>query len=162
MGGIYRMQLGHVPLRGEGRIGTGGGIDCVEAYASGVVLQTLAVEHSAPVATLFSQPCSGALAAALRTFVHDQALTVALAMTLTDPEIVVIGGGVTEMAGYPFDALVRQADECLSPVLGRGIRPIVRATLGPAAASWGALHLIRDALGRHPSTAPAPHLSATS
>ncbi len=69
-------------------------------------------------------------------------------MTLTDPEIVVIGGGVTEMAGYPFDALVRQANECLSPVLGRGIRPIVRATLGPAAASWGALHLIRDVLGR--------------
>jgi allose kinase len=162
MGGIYRMQLGHVPLRGEGRIGTGGGVDCVEAYASGAVLQTLAVEHSVPVATLFSQPRAGALAAALQTFVHDQALTVALAMTLTDPEIVVIGGGVTDMAGYPFDALVRQTDECLSPVLGRGIRPIVRAMLGPGAASWGALHLIRDALGRHQGTAPAPRLSATS
>jgi allose kinase len=146
MGGIYRMQLGHVPLRGEGRVGTGGAIDCVEAYASGVVLQALAREHGVPVATLFSRPATGKLDVALKTFVRDQALTIALAMTLTDPEIAVIGGGVVEMAGYPFDVLVRQANECLSPVLGRGIRPIVRATLGPAAASWGALQLLRDAL----------------
>jgi allose kinase len=162
MGGIYRMQLGHVPLRGEGRVGTGGGVDCVEAYASGTVLQAFAAEHGVLVATLFSQFHSGTLAAELQTFVHDQALTVALAMTLTDPEIVVIGGGVTEMAGYPFEELVRQTDECLSPVLGRGIRPIVRAALGPAAASWGALHLIRDALGCRQDMAPTPRLSATS
>jgi allose kinase len=144
MGGIYRMQLGHVPLRGEGRVGTGGAIDCVEAYASGVVLQALALEHGVPVATLFSRAGTGTLDAALKTFVHDQALTVALAMTLTDPEIVVIGGGIVEMKDYPFEALVRQTNDCLSPVLGKNIRPIVRATLGPAAASWGALQLIRD------------------
>jgi len=161
MGGIYRMQLGHVPLRGDGRVGTGGGVDCVEAYASGAVLQALAVAHGVAVATLFSQPSEGGLAAALQTFVHDQALTMALAMTLTDPEIVVIGGGVTEMAGYPFDELVRQTNQCLSPVLGRGLRPIVRATLGPAAASWGALHLIRDALSRRQATPPTPLLSVT-
>jgi allose kinase len=148
MGGIYRMQLGHVPLRGDGRIGTGGGVDCVEAYASGVVLDALATAHRVPVASLFADPSTGPLAAALKTFVHDQALTVALAMTLTDPEIVVIGGGITTMAGYPFDDLVRQTNDCLSPVLGKGKRPIVRATLGTAAASWGALHLIRDCLAR--------------
>ncbi len=146
MGGIYRMQLGHVPLRGEGRIGTGGGVDCVEAYASGVVLQALAAEYGVPVATLFSSPAAGRLGAALKTFVRDQALTISLAMTLTDPEIVVIGGGIVEMEGYPFEDLVRQANDCLSPVLGKGVRPIVRATLGPAAASWGALQLLRDAL----------------
>lgn len=144
MGGIYRMQLGHVPLRGEGRVGTGGAIDCVEAYASGVVLQALAREHRVPVATLFARSAIGTLDAALNTFVRDQALTIALAMTVTDPEIVVIGGGVIEMDGYPFDALVRQTNDCLSPVLGKDIRPIVRATLGPAAASWGALRLFRD------------------
>ena len=148
MGGIYRMQLGHVPLRGDGRVGTGGGVDCVEAYASGAVLETLAVAHGVSVASLFAKPATGTLATALQTFVRDQALTVALAMTLTDPEIVVIGGGVAAMAGYPFDALVRQTNDCLSPVLGKGVRPIVRATLGPAAASWGALHLIRDEIGQ--------------
>jgi hypothetical protein len=52
------------------------------------------------------------------------------------------------MAGYPFDELVRQTNDCLSPVLGKGVRPIVQATLGPAAASWGALHLIRDEIGQ--------------
>ncbi len=156
MGGIYRMQLGHVPLRGEGRIGTGGAIDCVEAYASGAVLEALASKNDVPVATLFSQRSSGELAEALRTFVHDQALTIALAMTLTDPEIVVIGGGVTEMAGYPFDDLVRQTNDCLSPVLGKNVRPIVRATLGPAAASWGALRLIGDVLEQRRGHSPHP------
>lgn len=154
MGGIYRMQLGHVPLRGDGRIGTGGGVDCVEAYASGAVLETLAAAHGVSVASLFAEPATGKLADALQTFVRDQALTVALAMTLTDPEIVVIGGGVTAMAGYPFDALVRQTNDCLSPVLGKDTRPIVRATLGPAAASWGALTLIRDATGKRRSIHP--------
>jgi allose kinase len=156
MGGIYRMQLGHVPLRGEGRVGTGGAIDCVEAYASGAVLEALAIENNVPVATLFSEQSTGKLEAALRTFVHDQALTIALAITLTDPEIVVIGGGVTDMAGYPFDDLVRQTNDCLSPVLGKDVRPVVRATLGPAAASWGALSVVRDALGQQQRRSPHP------
>jgi predicted NBD/HSP70 family sugar kinase len=119
------------------------------------VLQALAAEHGVPVATLFiSSPANGALDAALETFVRDQALTVSLAMTLTDPEIVVIGGGIVGMEGYPFGELVRQTNDCLSPVLGKGVRPIVRATLGPAAASWGALQLIRDVLRNRPSAAP--------
>ena len=159
MGGIHRMQLGHVPLRGEGRVGTGGAIDCVEAYASGTVLEALAERNGVPVADIFSRPPTGELASALPTFVRDQALAIALAITLTDPQVVVIGGGIPEMAGYPFEDLVGRTNECLSPVLGRDARPIVRATLGPAAASWGALRLLSDFLGRTASprvSAPAP------
>jgi predicted NBD/HSP70 family sugar kinase len=144
MGGVYRMQLGHVPLRGEGRIGTGGATDCVEAYASGLVLQSLASQYGVPVNELFALELASPLREALKTFVHDQALTVAMAMTLTDPEVVVIGGGVTDMAGYPFDELVSKVNECLSPVLGKHKRPVVRATLGTDAASWGALSLVHN------------------
>lgn len=150
MGGIYRMQLGHMPLRGEGRIGTGGAIDCVEAYASGLVLQSLATNYGVPVNGLFVTEPPARLKEALRTFVHDQALTVAMAMTLTDPEIVVIGGGVIDMPGYPFEELVRKVNERLSPVLGQNERRVVRATLGPAAASWGALSIVRNILGEFP------------
>jgi predicted NBD/HSP70 family sugar kinase len=157
MGGIYRMQLGHVPWRGDGRIGTGGAIDCVEAYASGLLLEALAAKHDVPVAGLFAENGPGELQEALRTFVRDQALAVALSMTLTDPEIVVIGGGVTEMSGYPFDDLVRTIDERLSPILGRGQRPVVRATLGPDAASWGALTIVCDALANRTGPATSGH-----
>jgi allose kinase len=150
MGGIYRMQLGHMPLRGEGRIGTGGAIDCVEAYASGLVLQSLATEYGVPVTSLFATETPAGLKDALRTFVHDQALAVAMAMTLMDPEIVVIGGGVIDMAGYPFEDLVRKVNERLSPILGQYERRVVRATLGPAAASWGALSIVRNALDASP------------
>jgi allose kinase len=156
MGGIYRMQLGHMPLRGEGRVGTGGAIDCVEAYASGLVLEALATQFGVPVNRLFALKAPVLLREALQTFIDDQALTVAMAMTLTDPEIVVIGGGVIDMPDYPFDELARRVNERLSPVLGQNQRPVVRATLGPAAASWGALSIVRNALDESPQDFSRP------
>lgn len=142
MGGPYRMQLGHVPLRGEGRTGVGGGIDCVEAYASGLVLQSLASKYNQPIAGIFKSG-DAELKRELRTFVADQALTMAMAITLTDPEVVVVGGGVVEMAGYPFDDLVSQLNEKLSPVIRSPSRAISRAQLGPSGATWGAISLFR-------------------
>ncbi|GGE11494.1 sugar kinase [Aureimonas endophytica] len=142
-GGPYRMQLGHVPLRGEGRIGTGGAVDCVEAYASGLVLRDLAAGHGVAIAEAFTSD-DARLRDALRTFLADQALSIAMAMSFVDPEVVVVGGGVVEMAGYPFDALAALVDDRLSPVIGKGRRPVRRARLGADAALWGAIDLIRS------------------
>ena len=144
MGGPYRMQLGHVPLRGDGRVGTGGATDCVEAYASGLVLQSIASKHGRPIAELFVEAHTE-LDGELKTFLSDQALTIATAITLTDPEVVVVGGGVVEMTGYPFDELVRLVNEKLSPVIGREKRPIRKAELGMSGATWGAIGLFRNA-----------------
>ena len=148
MGGIYRMQLGHVPLRGEGRIGTGGAVDCVEAYASGAVLQSLARKYGLPVNQLFAVSPAGDLNSELDTFLRDQALTIAMAVTLTDPEVVVIGGGVIDMDGYPFNSLIQAVHSCLSPVLGKDRIVLTRAALGSAAATWGALSLLTNAEGQ--------------
>jgi allose kinase len=143
MGGPYRMQLGHVPLRGDGRHGTGGATDCVEAYASGVVLQSLASKYNVPIADIF---ISGdrALQRELDTFLSDQAITVAMAITLTDPEVVVLGGGLMDMNAYPFDELVNRIQEKLSPVLRLSQRCIRRAELGQNGATWGAISLFQD------------------
>jgi allose kinase len=147
MGGIYRMQLGHVPLRGEGRIGTGGAVDCVEAYASGAVLQSLARKYGLPVDRLFAVSPAGELGSELETFLRDQALAIATVVTLTDPEVVVIGGGVIDMEGYPFDSLIQAVRSCLSPVLGKDRIVLARAALGSTAATWGALNLLTNAEG---------------
>ena len=84
-GGIYRTQIGHVPLRGEGRVGTGGAIDCVEAYASGLVLGALASKHRIVVEDIFRARSTQSLQRDLEAFVSDQALTIATAVTLTGP-----------------------------------------------------------------------------
>lgn len=146
-GGPYRMQIGHVPMRGDGRIGTGGALDCIEAYASGRVLERIAAQHETSLWRLFDEKAKPELATTLDRFVHDQALTVATALTLTDPEVVVLGGGVLDTPAYPLDQLVAQVRTYTSPVVGRDTRPIVRARLGTRASAWGALALVRSMSG---------------
>ena len=84
----------------------------------------------------------------LDTFLRDQALTIVMAVTLTDPEVVVIGGGVIDMDGYPFNSLIQAVHSCLSPVLGKDRIVLTRAALGSAAATWGALSLLTNAEGQ--------------
>ena len=143
-GGIYRTQIGHVPLRGEGRVGTGGAIDCVEAYASGLVLEALAAKHRVFVEDIFRARSTQSLKRDLETFVSDQALTIATTVTLLDPEIVVVGGGVTAIDGYPFHMLQRATFARLSPEIEPQRIKIVPASLGPMAALWGARSIINN------------------
>ena len=143
-GGPYRMQIGHVPLRGDGRIGTGGALDCVEAYASGRALEQIAVRHETVLCRLFEETAKPELASVLDRFVRDQALTVAMALTLADPELVVLGGGVLGTPAYPIERLVAHVRTYTSPVIGRETRPIVRARLGAKASAWGALALVKS------------------
>ena len=144
-GGIYRTQIGHVPFRGEGRVGTGGAIDCVEAYASGLVLEALAAEHRVAIEGIFRQDAPPSVKGDMETFVKDQGLTIATAVTLLDPEIVVVGGGVIAMAGYPFEMLQQAVFDRLSPEIDPLRIKIARAGLGPMAAIWGARSIVDSA-----------------
>ncbi len=119
-GGDFAMQLGHIPVRGDGRQCPCGGIDCIEAYASGLVLSELARQHSVGIDRLFTdRRTSPALDAALSAFVEDQALPIATAMTLFDPDVTVVGGGVIEMADFPLEQLFEAARRRLSPMFDR-------------------------------------------
>ena len=106
-GGDFAMQLGHIPVRGDGRPCPCGGVDCIEAYASGIVLRDLAKRHSVSINRLFTdRRIAPELDAALTRFVEDQALAIATGVTLFDPDVAVIGGGVIEMADFPLEALL--------------------------------------------------------
>jgi allose kinase len=147
-GGDFAMQLGHIPLRGDGRSCPCGGVDCIEAYASGVVLRDLAQRHQVRINRLFAdRKTSPELDAALTRFVEDQAMAIATGMTLLDPEVAVIGGGVIEMAEFPVEALFAATRRRLSPMFDPSRKRLVQATLGWQAVLQGALAVVgqRDA-----------------
>lgn len=141
--GAFRMQLGHIPVRGAGRQCSCGAIDCIEPYASGLALKELADCHATPVQQFFSAARENArLAEAADAFIADQAVAVATAITLLDPDVAVIGGGVLAMRDYPTDALHAEIRRRLSPArAGSGLR-ILEATLGPQAMLYGAASLV--------------------
>lgn len=142
-GGDFAMQLGHIPVRGDGRQCPCGGTDCIEAYASGLVLSELARQYSVAIDRLFTdRRASPGLDAALSAFVEDQALPIATGMTLFDPDVTVIGGGVIEMADFPVEQLFEAARRRLSPMFDPGRKRLVRAELGWQAVLQGALTVV--------------------
>jgi len=148
-GGIYRMQIGHVPMRSRGRAGAHGANGRVESYASGLVLEALAARNGVSINQIFRQRSARSLARDLDLFISDQAFTIATAVTLLDPQIVVVGGGVPAMDGYPFEVLEPAVFARLSPEIDPQRTRIVRAELGTMAAVWGSRCIIEQRHREH-------------
>ena len=146
------VELGHVPIRGEGRRCVCGNLDCLEAYACGHVLHDLAQRHGWSVARLFAgvDDAPSELRSALHEFVRDLAFALATAVNLFQPEVALVGGGVPAMEGFPRD---RFADVFYAhlrrPVPSTTVR-LAWADLGSAAALHGAVLRAAD-LERTPS-----------
>jgi len=136
-GGGWALEIGHTPCGGAGHI--------LEDFGSGRALATLAKHRSVEVGGVFkSADTCPDLAAALDDFVSVQANAIATAVALYSPKLLVLGGGVLEMDGYPREELIRKL---LSRVSPRNIRdPEIRwSSLGWRSALFGAAHL----LGQH-------------
>lgn len=107
-------ELGHIPVRAEGRRCVCGNTDCLEAYACGHTLRDLAAGAGLPVGEIFLRHAEHpALQGALADFVRDQAYAVATAVNLLGPEVTLIGGGIPDMPGYPRAAFVSVVREHL-------------------------------------------------
>lgn len=133
------LELGHIPVRADGRRCVCGNLDCLEAYACGHVLRELAERSGVPVAELFARRAEPpGLDRALHDFVRDQARAVATAINLLGPQVAVIGGGIPAMAGYPGEALLDLIRSHLRrPEPRAGVR-LAWAELGWQAALHGA------------------------
>lgn len=137
------LELGHIPIRAEGKRCVCGNLDCLEAYASGHTLTALAAAYELPVETLFTS-ADPRLIQELERFVTDQARAVATAVTLLDPELVVLGGGIPRMESFPkkvFETTVRQ--HLLNPYPAETLK-LSWATLGRQAPLYGALALLNS------------------
>lgn len=115
-------ELGHFPLPGSGERCTCGNVGCAENRVSGRYLERLRAERfpDTHIARLFAE--QGA-APELAAFVETLACLLAGVANLLDPEALVLGGGVPNMAGFPRQALEQAVyAHCMKPRPAEGLR----------------------------------------
>ncbi|MDR2530482.1 MAG: ROK family protein [Oscillospiraceae bacterium] len=95
----FGSELGHIPLYGKSRKCGCGNFGCAEAYVSGSYLQALRAEKypATSIVDLFT------VMDELDEYADALAVTVATAVQLFDPRVILIGGGVAAMRGFPLD-----------------------------------------------------------
>lgn len=143
-GGPFSMELGHIHIHDSGAPCGCGGNGCAEAHASGLALQRIAKELDVAVKGIFLRRKETAeLGSALLQFLKDQAVTIAIAITLFDPDITVLGGGVVETAEFPHNELYALVEERLPPV-HRGRHSFTIAPLGWQSVLYGALAVVNE------------------
>ena len=93
-------ELGHIPFPGVDAVCGCGNIGCSEAVASGKALrrQLKAVHPDVPISEVFTR-C--APAPFVRQWLDYVAAAMASAINILDPAAVIVGGGVTQTAGFP-------------------------------------------------------------
>ncbi|KMY22923.1 glucokinase [Actinobaculum suis] len=157
-------EIGHMRLATEGPICGCGKPGCWEAFASGTALTRYAVERTA------ADPESGAAILAhgngkatglavtaaaqagdpmaldiFRTVARYTAIGVSNLISLLDPQVVVLAGGVSEAGSLLLDPVLEQLPQYLSASDHRPPTPIRLATLGNDAGIIGAADLARQA-----------------
>ena len=129
-------ELGHIPVDGLERMCGCGKKGCIELRASGKILADIAREHyHCPVSEIFTkhgnQPD-------VLDVVRMCALATATEVTILDPVCVVLGGGVTQMPGFPMEYFVQNVRENLRVPEPRESLNIVSASSDPEAGVIGA------------------------
>ena len=150
-------ELGHMPVnRDEAELCNCGGRGCVEMYASATGLVRLAKRHMAVSEELSVLRVSGKFTAKdvldaakagdeLAEAVVDEAMNyLAVGLTMmtysVDPEVYVIGGGVSKAGEYLLDKLRAHYDRYINLSTKRA--KICLATLGNDAGIYGAAKLV--------------------
>jgi len=97
-------ELGHIPFFGSTNICGCGSRACAETHASGYVLRNLWQEHfsNEPFCELFLRHAEDSR---IKQFIEAMAIPFATEMNIFDPDQVIVGGGVVEMAGFPMELL---------------------------------------------------------
>ncbi len=156
-GGGWALELGLMPFRGDGRKLPGMRTDCLEAYCSGRVLQDIASHHGVEVGGIFrTAEGNPPLAEELATFVRYQAFAVGCAVAMVSPQVIILGGGVLDMDGYPKERLSHLVEEH-SPIAETGRSMDLRwAELGWTSVLHGAPLVVADRLSKRQGASHAP------
>ena len=103
-------ELGHFPLPGRKEKCSCGNVGCAENLVSGRYLQALRAEKwpDTHISLLFPAMTGSR---ELAEFVDTAACLLAGTVNLLDPEVLVIGGGVPAMEGFPREELLRALRE---------------------------------------------------
>ncbi|WP_213992806.1 allose kinase [Sodalis sp. dw_96] len=100
-------ELGHIPLGDPAARCGCGNPGCLETLCSGAALARwyAAAPRDYPLTELFTH---GRYEKSLMEFIDLGAKAIATGINLFDPEYVLLGGGVMDMADFPYDRLVEQ------------------------------------------------------
>ena len=145
-------ELGHLPLGPGSRTCGCGVVGCVETVASGTAIVARVREHlgsadatAGDVATALEKD-QGLRDMVLRDVGQALARTILTLHRVTNPERVIIGGGVMDRSGdYILAAIDSQASQLMAGSQVADWPQVVSATLGNQAGGIGAALLARDA-----------------
>ena len=133
------LELGHIPIRAEGRRCVCGNTDCAEAYACGHVLNRIAAAAQLNVATIFVQGLNrDDLRPTLHTFADDLARVLATGVNLFHPEVALVGGGIVAMNAFPKERFRRTFYAHLRRPVPSETVELRWASLGSRASLYGA------------------------
>ncbi|WP_395694770.1 ROK family protein [Nocardioides sp.] len=156
-------EYGHMQVVPDGRPCECGGTGCWEQYASGNALARFARKRIGQEPTVLDAACGGDPAQLTGPMVTDAARAgdaVALAafesvggwlgvgvanlVAAFDPEVVVVGGGLSAAGDLLLEPARAALRESLVGAPHRTVPPVTRAALGPEAGAVGAADLARE------------------
>lgn len=110
------MDIGHIPFYHSGELCNCGKIGCVEAHASGNVLQNIWKQHFTDTSftDIFTRHREEQV---IREFVYCCALPFATMATIFSPDVMIAGGGVLEMVDFPKQYF----EKCIREQTGRAV-----------------------------------------
>jgi allose kinase len=97
-------ELGHIPVPGLKKMCGCGKPGCIELKACGKVLDSLAAgKYHCSVKEIFTLHGDKK---DVQRMIYNCAIAVAAEVSILDPSVVLLGGGVTELPGFPYQGLV--------------------------------------------------------
>ena len=141
-------EFGHMQVVPDGRPCECGGTGCWEQYCSGNALVRFHTEQTAgrlsgPEVTAAAEAGDAAALAAFASVGRWLGVGVANLVAAFDPEVVVVGGGLSAAGDLLLEPARRALRDSLVGAAHRTVPPVVRAGLGPEAGAIGAADLAR-------------------
>ena len=142
-------EFGHTQVVPDGRPCECGGTGCWEQYCSGNALTRFVREQgvadlTGPMVTAAAEAGDPVALAAFASVGEWLGVGVANLVATFDPEIVVVGGGLSAAGDLLLEPARRSLRESLVGAAHRTVPPVVRAALGPEAGAIGAADLARQ------------------
>ena len=139
-------ELGHIPYFGSENLCGCGSRGCAETHAGGYVLRNLwrAYYADEPFGELFLRHGGDAR---IQRFIEAMAIPFATELNLFDPDQMIVGGGVVEMAGFPMEQLLGFVREFVrKPYPGEDFA-LLRASTAPETGVAGAAYYAMEQAG---------------
>ena len=143
-------ELGHIPYFGSTNICGCGSRACAETHAGGYVLRNIWKEHypTEPFCEIFQRHSEEQI---IQTFIEAMAIPFATELNLFDPDQVILGGGVVEMAGFPMERLLGYVREFVRKPYPGEDYALIRASTVPEIGVAGAGYYAWDHLAETPT-----------